>query len=229
MDISEALYTTRAMRRLTLDPVPEDAMARIIDAGLRAPSGGNVQDWRFMTVTDKDVIGQLGVLYKDALGQLFGGHYKETNDQVRAALAAGTEDRRIKQVARVLDSSEHLAEHFGEVPLLVFGFNQSKDNPGSIWPALWSMCLAARAEGIGSTVTTVLGSFYPKETAEILGVPTEKGWIQHACLPMGIPTGRWGVPDRKPLEKVVSHNRWGNIPPYSTPPIPASVQQHVKP
>lgn len=217
MDVYEALYTTRAMRRLSADPVPTATIARIVDAGLRAPTGGNAQDWRFLTVTNPDVIARLGELYKEALGQLFGGHYKASNDQVKAALAAGSADKRTQQVARVLNSSEHLAEHFHEVPLLVFGFSKSKDNPGSIWPALWSMCLAARAEGVGSTVTTVLGSFHHHESNAILGVPEGEGWVQHACLPMGHPTGRWGVPDRKPLEKVAFHDQWGSLPPYVTP------------
>ena len=54
MDIREALYTTRAMRRVTPDPIPEDVQMRILDATIRAPSGGNSQQWRFMLVDDAD-------------------------------------------------------------------------------------------------------------------------------------------------------------------------------
>ena len=43
MDIYEALYTTRSMRRLKPDPIPLDVQARILDAAIRAPSGGNTQ------------------------------------------------------------------------------------------------------------------------------------------------------------------------------------------
>jgi nitroreductase len=219
MDIYEALYTTRAMRRMTADAVPHDVIGRILDAGLRAPTGGNAQDWRFVAVTDPDKIQALGVHYKAALGRLFEGHYKAANEEVRAAVAAGATDRRVQQVARVLNSSEHLAEHFGEAPLLVFGFSQTAGNPGSVWPALWSMCLAARAEGVGSTVTTVLGTFAADETAQILGIPAGEKWIQHACLPMGYPTGRWGIPDRKPISKVCFHDSWGSPAGF---PIPTS-------
>ncbi len=218
MDIYEALYTTRAMRRLKPDPVPEEVIGRIIDAGVRAPTGGNAQDWRFLTVTDPSIIASLADHYQKGLAILFGGHYKEANAAVRKALADGATDRRTLQVARVLNSTEHLAAHFSDVPLLIFGFSQTNENPGSIWPALWSMCLAARADGVGSTVTTVLGMYSHDEVNDMLGVPKGEGWIQHGCLPMGYPLGKWGVPVRKPLEKVVFHNQWGTTPPYQGPP-----------
>ena len=55
MDVFEALYTTRAMRRVKEDPIPEDVIKSILDSAIRAPSGSNRQDWKFVVVTDKDV------------------------------------------------------------------------------------------------------------------------------------------------------------------------------
>ena len=55
MDVFEALYTTRAMRRVKEDPIPEDVIKSIIDSAIRAPSGSNRQDWKFVVVTDKEV------------------------------------------------------------------------------------------------------------------------------------------------------------------------------
>ena len=60
MDLYEALYTTRAMRRVRPDPVPTDVQARILDAAIRAPSGGNQQNWRFLLVDDPVVKARLG-------------------------------------------------------------------------------------------------------------------------------------------------------------------------
>ena len=217
MDIHEALYTTRAMRRLAPDPVPSDVIGRILDAGLRAPTGGNAQDWRFVVVTDRAKIEALAPMYKEGLAKLFGGHYAKSNAEVRAKVASGDVDDRTRQVVRVLNSTEHLADHFGDVPLLVFGFSQTNQNPGSIWPALWSMCLAARAEGVGSTITTVLNMFSHDESNDILGVPQGENWIQHGCLPMGYPLGKWGVPSRKPISKVCFHDSWGAPAPYEAP------------
>src|ERR1700722_11431050 len=68
MDVFEALYTTRAMRRLKPDPVPPEVIARIVDAGIRAPSPGVVgaQAWRFVTVTDRTVMADLGAVWRAA-------------------------------------------------------------------------------------------------------------------------------------------------------------------
>ena len=68
MDIEEALYTTRAMRRVRPDPVPLDVQARILDAAIRAPSGGNTQNWRFLLVDDPTVLSELGPLYRHSVG-----------------------------------------------------------------------------------------------------------------------------------------------------------------
>ena len=54
MDINEALYTTRAMRRVKPDAIPYDIQAKILDAAVRAPSGGNSQSWRFLLLDDPE-------------------------------------------------------------------------------------------------------------------------------------------------------------------------------
>ena len=77
MDIREALYTTRAMRRVKPDPIPEDVQMRILDAAIRAPSGGNNQNWRFMLVDDPAKREQLGELYRVCIDLLWATTYKE--------------------------------------------------------------------------------------------------------------------------------------------------------
>ena len=85
MDVYEALYTTRAMRRCKPDPIPLDVQQRILDAAIRAPSGGNTQNWRFMLVDDADVKAQLGPIYRECLAMLWVTIYK---DRLEAANAA---------------------------------------------------------------------------------------------------------------------------------------------
>ena len=70
MDIYEALYTTRSMRRLKPDPIPYDVQARILDAAIRAPNIG--EEWRFVLVDDPELKAKLAVLYARAWDQLFG-------------------------------------------------------------------------------------------------------------------------------------------------------------
>lgn len=195
MDIYEALYTTRAMRRMKPGPIPRDAQARILDAAIRAPNIG--QDWRFILVDDPAIKAAIAPLYRKAWDLLF--------EQMGARLAELVKvDNEIGRIAR---SAAHLAERFEDVPLLLIGFDRSKDGSG-IYPAVWSAMLAARAEGIGSTLTGVLQTFFPDEVLEILGVPKDEGWILHGVVPMGYPTGKWGVAPRKPVHEVAARNSW---------------------
>ncbi len=206
MDVREALYTTRAMRRVRPDPIPADVQARILDAAIRAPSGGNVQGWRFLLVDDPAVKAQLGPLYRDAIGQLWKTAYAERIERARGA--PGDPDS--AALLRVVASAQHLADHFEEVPLYLFGFSRGDPSGGSIFPAIWSAQLAARAEGVGSALTSVLGIFHGAEAMQILGVPEGKGWVMACCVSFGYPSGRWGVAARRPVHEVAYRNRWGN-------------------
>lgn len=205
MELAEALYTTRAMRRVRPDPVPADVQARILDAAVRAPSGGNQQNWRFLLVDDPAVKARLGPLYRDALSRLWTTVYAP---QV-AAVEADPDDPASVQFAKVRRSAQWLADHFEEVPLFLFPFCQYDPTGGSIYPAVWSAMLAARAEGVGSCLTVVMGVFHLDETLEALGVPTGEGWLLSGCVSFGYPTGRWGVAPRRPVTEVSYRNRWG--------------------
>jgi nitroreductase len=62
----EAMYSARAMRRFKPDPVPEHLVTRVLDAAIRAPSGGNAQNWIFIVVRDEEKRRQLGAIYRKA-------------------------------------------------------------------------------------------------------------------------------------------------------------------
>lgn len=204
MDVFEALYTTRAMRRVRPDPVPGDVQASILDAAIRAPTGGNAQNWRFLLVDDAEVIARLAPLYKAGIDSLWVTLYAD-----RVAWAAEDPDDPERQAfLRVQRSAQWAADNFTTYPLLLFGFAQHDPTGGSIYPALWSAQLAARAHGVGSTLTAVL-LFADGEVKEILGVPADEGWNQAGCVLMGYPTGRWGVAERQPVQHVSYRNRWG--------------------
>lgn len=205
MDVREALYTTRAMRRVRPDPIPKDVQARILDAAIRAPSGGNAQGWRFMLVDDPAVKASLGPLYRDAIGRLWATAYADRLEQARST----PEDADSASLLRVQASAQHLADHFEEVPLYLFGFSRGDTSGGSIFPAVWSAQLAARAEGVGSALTSVLGFFHGAEAMRILGVPPDKGWVMACCVSLGYPTGRWAVAPRRPVHEVAYRNHWG--------------------
>lgn len=201
MDAREVLYTTRAMRRVKPDPIPEAVVARILDAAIRAPSGGNAQSWKFVVVDDREQIARLAPVYKDAIDQLWKGVYGK---QIEAA-QADPADPENAQWLRIYRSAQWLADHFGEVPLLLFGFGDA----GSVYPALWSAQLAATAEGVGSALTSVLGFFNRDDALAVLGTTADQSGPLLGCVTFGYPLGRWGVAARRPINDVMFRNKWG--------------------
>ena len=65
-NLFEIIATTRAMRRLKPDPVPAPLIRKILEAGVSAPSGGNMQGWRFLVIRDPKVKQTVGAYYKRA-------------------------------------------------------------------------------------------------------------------------------------------------------------------
>jgi len=212
MDLRDALYSTRAMRRVLPDPVPLEAQARILDAAIRAPSGGNAQAWRFVLVDSPELKAELGPLYRDSLTQLWNTVYK---DRLEKAAAAPETAANI-ELLKVHRSAQWLADHFEAVPLFLFGFSRNDPSGGSIYPAVWSAQLAARAEGIGSALTSVLGSFHGDDVRRILRVPDER-WVIACTVSFGYPTGRWAVAKRRPVDEVAGRNGWDGELGFSVP------------
>lgn len=204
MELHEALYTTRAMRRVKPDPIPADVQAKILDAAIRAPTGGNAQDWRFLLVDDPALRAQLGPLYRGALDTLWKTFYAERI----AAMDADSDSPASIEMRKVLRSAQWLADNFETVPLWLFAFVRMDPTGGSIFPAVWSAQLAARGEGVGSALTTVMGFFARDQVLEALAVPDE-GWMLACAVSFGYPTGKWGTAARRPVHEVSYRNQWG--------------------
>jgi len=207
MDLHEALYTTRAMRRVKTTPIPEDVVRAMLDAAIRSPSGGNSQNWKWLIVTHRSTVEELGRLYAEAWAELNATFYKGRRE---AATASGDETTQ-----RVLSSAQWLADNFEQVPLVVLPFHRNDPSGASIYPGVWSLMLAARSHGVGTTLTTVLGIFKQNEVAELLGVPLDKGWQNAAAITCGYPLGRWGIAERSPVHEVVYEERWGTLPEWT--------------
>jgi hypothetical protein len=115
----------------------------------------------------------------------------------------------------VLSSAQWLADNFEQVPLVVLPYHRNDPSGASIYPGVWSLMLAARSHGVGTTLTTVLGAFRQSEVADLLGVPLDKGWQNAAAIPCGYPLGRWGLAKRSPVHEVVYEEHWGTAPEWT--------------
>ena len=202
------LTTTRAVRkRLDLQrPVEREVILECLSVASQAPSGSNSQRWRWMLVTDADK--------KRAIA----GYYRKSWEAYMAPKLALL-DPDDKASVKMTASARHLAEHMGEVPVLVIP--TVLDLPpqdtmgeaqagfwGGIFPAVWSFQLALRSRGIGSATTT-LHLNYEREIGELLGMPdTVK---QVALLPVAYYTGTDFSPaPRRPIEEVTYWDSWRN-------------------
>jgi nitroreductase len=202
-ELFETMQTTRAMRRLKPDPVPDALIHQILQAAITAPSGGNRQTWRFLVVKDPNIKKRVQYYYKQALEEVVAPRYRTS------APPPGVTH---EQYERQLDAVIYLTEHFHEAPVwIVACMDEGQATPtrwsgASIYPAVQNMLLAARALGLGATLTT-RHLLYETQVEEILGLPP--GVHSYAILPIGYPMGRFGSVGRGPLAEVVYLDHWG--------------------
>ena len=198
----EAIYSQRQFTRYKTDSVPREAIDKIIDAATKAPSGGNVQPWHFIAITEQDLIEKIGGLYRD----LWLGSQGATPPPGESP---------------AYTSARYLANHMPEVPAMILvcadhskGYmSYTKGEPiergryaSSLWLAIQNLFLAARSLGLGTRITTT----HLREEQKVkdwLGIPDH---VETICLtPLGYPRGRFGPTDRIPSADVTSYNRFG--------------------
>lgn len=204
MGIFEVMYHCRAMRRLKPDPVPEELLIRLVDAGNQAPSGSNAQNGRWIVVREQGVKDRLAALNKEAVTRYA---------QVRPTEMPG-QDAEKRQ--RMLNAVVWQADHFAEMPALIVACLEFASEPpdrfsvgagagGSIWPGVQNVLLAARALGLGAAPTT-LGLSNRAAAREALGLPAT---IEPFCIiPVGWPKGRFGPVTRRPVNEIMRWDRW---------------------
>ena len=135
-DLFEIIRTTRSMRRLKPDPVPNELIRKILEAGTCAPSGGNMQRWRFLVIRDRKVKETVGALYKRAWDEQVAPRYRSGEP------APGTSRERFE---RMLAAAEYLANHIHEAPVWIVpcleGATPTRTSGSSIYPAVKNSCL----------------------------------------------------------------------------------------
>jgi nitroreductase len=202
-DLFEIIGSTRAMRRLKPDPVPDELIERILEAGVAAANSGNAQQWRFLVVKDRAIKEQVQQWYAKAFKDLIEPHYLEGEPPPGVS-----KERYLRQYAAVA----YLTEHFHEAPVWIVPCLEHGDTPpnrasgASIYPAVQNMLLAARALGLGATLTA-RHLIHEKESEAALGLP--EGVHSYAILPIGYPLGNFGPVARRALSDIVYLDHWG--------------------
>jgi nitroreductase len=211
MEIYEALMTTRSMRRLTDDPpVTDEEIEHCLRAAAQAPSGGNVQPYHFVVITDAEA--------RAAMADLYLRGWRRYRPAMVAALPPFPTAEAEGSFRSGVELSEHLAEHLADTPSVLFclaTFDSTlADDEGpldvgtlhaSVFPAVQSFILAARDLGLGATLTTV----FRVHTRRSASVRPASHLDPVALVPIGRPLGRFGVAPRKPIRKITHWNRYG--------------------
>jgi nitroreductase len=197
-DLFETMRSTRSMRRLKPDAIPDDVLGQVLEAGTYAANGGNMQTWRFVVIRDAAIKAAAGAWYRKSWHEIVGPRYRS------AVPAPG---HSAEQFGRMLAAAEYLADHIHEAPVWIVPCAPGARNTGSsIFPAVQNILLACRALGLGCTLTTLHLNF-EKDVEAALGLPDDVR--SYAILPIGYPMGKFGRVRRAPLESVVYQDRWG--------------------
>lgn len=205
MPLEEAMRTQRAIRRLKPDPVDDALVLRLIELALKAPTGSNAQNWEFIVVKDPAVKAKLGALNRGAWN-LYSGLGR------RIMKKRGDE-----KMLRIIEAAQWQADHFAEIPVIVVPCHRGLILPfpsiaassayGSVYPSVQNLLLAARAAGLGAALLTL--PLWSRTLARFaLGLPWRV--VPVCVIPLGWPLGRYGPTTRRPVEEVVSLDRYGN-------------------
>ena len=205
MDFRETIETTYTCRYYRPDPVPADVLRRVVDAARFAPTGGNRQGVRFLVVQDADTRLALRDLYLPLWEQY----------AAKAVAKPGA------PLPKLIQDADHMARHLDQVPVYVVVCAKTGDlmatdrhldrvsvvAGASIYPSVQNLLLAARTEGLGTALTTLLCAVEPK-VKELLGIP--EGVATAALIALGYPEK--GFPKklaRRPVEEIAYGDRYG--------------------
>ena len=196
----------RAMRRLKSDPIPPEVLRKVLDAGVKAPSGQNTQPWAFVVVRDTQDKAWFAKRYKNAIETRFGVF--EIKDTSSSA-------------ARQMKAVQYQMNHMHEFPVLLLVCGQrdwpfkvpqeqrvglAPPNYGAVYPCVQNILLACRALGLGAALTT-MHQVFEDELHEHFEIPTDYGVV--VTIPIGYPKGKFGPVRRRPVEEVTYYDRWG--------------------
>ncbi|OBJ14279.1 nitroreductase [Mycobacterium sp. 1165196.3] len=210
LSVDELLTTTRSVRkRLDFDkPVGRDVLTECLELALQAPTGSNSQGWQWVFVEDAEKKKAIADVYlANARGYLSapGAEYPEG-------------DTRGERMGAVRDSATYLAEHMHEAPVLLIPCLEGRPDKSplggvsfwaSLFPAVWSFCLALRSRGLGSCWTTLhlLGDG-EQRVADVLGIPNDR-YSQGGLFPIAYTKGTDFRPAKRlPADQVTHWDAW---------------------
>jgi nitroreductase len=215
-DISlyEGLVSTRAIRRYTDEPVPDDVLRDILFAATRAPSGSNRQPFRFIVLTNGPVAEEAKRLIGTGARHFW--EEKRTNDGYDSGSGAQQDSPK----ARMARTMQRYVDTYESVPVVILPcfvrYRHTNYSDGaSVYPACQNLLLAARALGYGGVMTSWQFAA-DAELRTLLDIPDDVEIM--ATITLGRPEGKHGPVRRRPLPELVFGERWGEAPTWAVDP-----------
>lgn len=218
MDLYDVMRTAFSARVFTDEPVPDEAIVRMLDNARFAPSGGNRQGWRVIAVRDAATRAALAACAEPAArryaAQVAAGEAPWNTvipTQLDAATIAATPaPRGLTGVA----AKAPVVLVFCVDLRLVASMDADLPRVGvvsgaSIYPMVWNVLLAARNEGYGGTLTTLAVAEEGRVRA-LLGIPPE--YAVCAVVPLGRPAKALTKLRRLPVRDFATRERFGGEP-----------------
>ena len=210
----DGITTTRTIRRYTDEPVPEDALRKMMFAATRAPSGSNRQPFRMLLLTDGPKAAGAKRIIGEAAREAWGA--KRRRDSYDTGSGA-VEDSPKARMARAMQS---YVDDFEDVPVLVLPCLRRYREPNSfegssVYPAVQNLLLAARALGYGGALTG-WHLAVEDELRELLGIPDDV--FVAGTVTIGKPAGAHGPVRRRPMRELVYSETWGSSVDWDDPP-----------
>lgn len=189
MELFDAIRNRRSIRRYKPDPVDDEKINKILEAGRWAPSWANTQCWRFVVVRDTEIRAALAeTLYKIKLPD------KEIPNPATPAFNTAP-----VIIAVCAEMGKAGSGH---------GTNKYETDKGDWFMfdtalAVQNMVLAAHAQGLG---TVIIGAFDAAKAEKILNIP--EGHRAVAMFPVGVPAQEGKAPPRRELSEIVVKDRF---------------------
>ncbi|WP_374215153.1 nitroreductase family protein [Streptomyces longispororuber] len=224
----ETMATMRAMRRLSPEPLSDELIDQLVQAAVWGPSGGNMQCYEYVVVTDPAVMAELAPLWRRCVDAYLATTGKYAPDGMDEAA-----------YGRMVAAIEHQRDHFAQTPALIIpcyrfpaprleeeGLRASAEALGPVataalaggqerfaalaegscvYPGVQNLLLAARGLGLAANIT-IWHLMLEDEWKAALGIPDDMRTF--AAIPVGRPLGRFGPVRRRPVAEVVHRNRW---------------------
>lgn len=218
--VYKSIYARRDIRRFSSEPVPEETLARLLDAAHHAPSVGFSQPWDFVVVSDDETKSEIAGIAERAIAAAREGYREPRKSTFGELKLEGIADAPVN-VCVTCDPTRD-APH-------VLGRNTMQEmDVYSTCLAVQNLWLAARAEGVGVGWVSFL---YPHELREVLDIPHHVRPVAYLCV--GYPEN--GFPDEPVLQRegwrerldgdeLVHYERWdpANTPGAQTQSPPSS-------